>query len=125
MSIFKDKILFWSNLKNQGFKTTPECPEPARSDCHAWGAHPLYHLQTGILGVTPNEPCFKSVKIKPNLLDLDKVSGSVPHKLGDIKIDLSQKSDKLKGTVTLPYGLTGIFEYKDKTIQLKSGKNII
>ena len=124
--IFKDKILFWSNLKNQGFKTTPECPEPARSDCHAWGAHPLYHLQTGILGVTPNEPCFKSVKIKPNLLDLEKVSGTVPHKLGDIKIDLKQdKDNRVKGTVTLPEGLTGVFEYEGKTIALKQGKNII
>ena len=36
-----------------------------------------------------------------------------------------KKNDKIKGAITLPKGLTGVFEYEGKTIALKSGKNII
>ena len=121
--VFDEKINFWSDLTKQGFKTTPECPEPARSDCHAWGAHPLYHLQTGILGVSPYSPCFKTVQIKPNLLNLDKVEGCVPHKLGDIKVSLFKENDIIKGTVILPEGLTGIFFNNQEVIPLFSGEN--
>lgn len=123
--IFDDKVSFWSDLKKQGFKTTPECPEPARSDCHAWGAHPLYHLMTGILGINPSKPCFKEVKITPNLLSLNEVKGSVPHKLGDISVDFRKDGDSLKGTITLPEGLTGTYEYNGKTVNLSSGENKI
>lgn len=123
--IFDKRISFWSDLVKQGFKTTPECPEPARSDCHAWGAHPLYHLQTGILGIEPNEPCFKSVKITPRLLDLKEASGTMPHKLGNIKVSYTQENNETHGTIILPNGLDGICNVNGKTVKLTSGENKI
>jgi hypothetical protein len=33
-----DRLALWFELPGQGFKTTPEQPEPSRSDCHGWGA---------------------------------------------------------------------------------------
>lgn len=35
----------WRNLAEQGLRTTPEHWSCARSECHAWGAHPLLHFQ--------------------------------------------------------------------------------
>ena len=34
----------WGPLVDNGLATTIEMPEPTRSDCHGWGAHPAYHL---------------------------------------------------------------------------------
>lgn len=123
--VFDKNISFWSDLPKQGFKTTPECPEPARSDCHAWGAHPLYHLMTGILGINPAEPCFETVSITPNLLNLKEAKGTMPHRLGDIKVNFTKENDKIKGTVILPEGLYGTFEYENQKISLIPGTNII
>ncbi|MCB0182677.1 MAG: hypothetical protein KDE31_00350, partial [Caldilineaceae bacterium] len=33
-----ERLGLWFDLAAQGFKTTPEQPEPSRSDCHGWGA---------------------------------------------------------------------------------------
>lgn len=39
----------WGPLVENGLATTIEMPEPTRSDCHGWGAHPAYHLtMTGL-----------------------------------------------------------------------------
>lgn len=57
----------WFDLPSQGFKTTPEQPEPTRSDCHAWGAHPLFHFYASILGIRPAAPGFSRVEIAPQL----------------------------------------------------------
>ena len=35
---------FWLELRRQGLKTPIESAEPTRSDCHAWGSHPLLPL---------------------------------------------------------------------------------
>jgi glycogen debranching enzyme len=43
---FFDRMGLWFDLPAQGFKTTPEQPEPTRSDCHGWGAHPLRLVST-------------------------------------------------------------------------------
>ena len=37
----------------------------ARSDCHAWGSHPIYHLLTGVAGIKPASNGFASVRIVP------------------------------------------------------------
>ena len=43
----------------------PETPEPTRSDSHAWSAHPNYGLLATVLGVRPDAPGFRSVRIAP------------------------------------------------------------
>jgi hypothetical protein len=48
-----ERLKLWFNLKSHGFKTTLESPEPSRSDCHGWGAHPMYHYFATILGIRP------------------------------------------------------------------------
>ena len=58
-----ERLSLWFELPAQGFTTTPEMPEPTRSDCHAWGAHPLYHMFASLLGIRPAAPGFRSVTI--------------------------------------------------------------
>ena len=50
---FLKALEYWRKLPDFGFTTTPERPEPSRSDCHAWGAHPYYSVMTFLAGVTP------------------------------------------------------------------------
>ena len=59
---------FWFKLLGKGFFTTPERPEPSRSDCHAWGGHLLYYLVTGLGGLTPAEPGGKCFRFAPGKL---------------------------------------------------------
>lgn len=42
---FDRRLDVWRALPATGLRTLPEQPEPTRSDCHAWGAHILYHLK--------------------------------------------------------------------------------
>ena len=53
LDAYRKRLAFFGELQNRGFKTPPEMPEPSRSDCHAWGSHPLYHLSASTLGLRP------------------------------------------------------------------------
>ncbi|MCD8482912.1 MAG: hypothetical protein LR015_09775 [Verrucomicrobia bacterium] len=64
---FLQRLEFWQGLAEQGFKTTPEAPEPARSDCHGWGAHPLYHCLSSLAGIRPAAPGFKRGCYQPSI----------------------------------------------------------
>ena len=76
---------FWKALPQRGLFTTPERPEPSRSDCHAWGGHVLYHIVTGLAGVRPAEvggQVFKAVpgdlsNVPDFELDLQLSAGSI------------------------------------------------
>ena len=96
-----------------GLTTVPENPEPTRSDSHAWSAHPNYGLLATVLGVRPDAPGFRSVRIAPHLGPLQRAEGRIPHPLGDIEVRLVRSGARgLQGEVTLPEGLTGVFEWE-------------
>ncbi|MBN8525575.1 MAG: alpha-L-rhamnosidase [Planctomycetes bacterium] len=97
------RLSFWSGLAGQGFTTVPEAPEPSRSDCHAWGAHPLFHRTASILGIRPAAPGYAAVRISPMLGTLAHAAGSWPHPLGDIRVEIRGAH----GRVELPAGLPG------------------
>jgi hypothetical protein len=40
----RSRLTPWLELEEQGYRTTPEHWGPTRSECHAWGAHPLLHF---------------------------------------------------------------------------------
>ena len=60
-----ERMSFWKDLVKQGLKTPVEMPGDTRSDCHAWGSHPLFHLHASIAGVRPASPGFRTVRIAP------------------------------------------------------------
>ena len=50
-----------------GLTTWAEHPEPTRSDCHAWSAHPALDLLRVVAGIRPGSAGFKTVVIEPGL----------------------------------------------------------
>jgi alpha-L-rhamnosidase len=118
---FFERLELWFDLPGQGFKTTPEQPEPSRSDCHGWGAHPLYHFFATLLGIRPTSFGFDRVEIKPMPGHLTSLSGEMVHPYGRIVVDLRWDNGRVHGDVSLPAGLSGTFRYADKTVVLHPG----
>lgn len=81
-----DAMQYWLELPRFGFRTTPERPEPSRSDCHAWGAHPLYHLPRGIAGIRPTAFGGKRFQINPSLCRLKGFHAVIPLPQGDLTV---------------------------------------
>ena len=113
----------WYDLLVRNLSTTVEMPEPTRSDCHAWGAHPVYHFHASILGVRPGELGFKSVNVRPQLGGLTFAKGVMPHPLGDIRSDFTLNGGRLTGTVELPPGVSGRMVTVDGETMLNPGLN--
>lgn len=125
MDKFFERMSLWFNLKELDFKTTVEMPEPSRSDCHAWGAHPIYHYFASVLGIRPASPGFKTIRIEPQLGPLTQAKGTLVHPRGAIEVDLHMENTVPKGTITLPDEVTGTYHYGRATIDLVPGKQEI
>ncbi|MFC5410172.1 family 78 glycoside hydrolase catalytic domain [Larkinella bovis] len=116
----------WHEMLAMGLTTFAENPEPTRSDCHAWSAAPNYEFLSTVCGINPASPGFETVVITPYLGNLQFAEGTMPHPYGDIAVRFDKTpTGGLKGTVTLPEGLTGTLKWKGKTIVLKDGQQAI
>ncbi|MCB0011541.1 MAG: hypothetical protein KDE34_06560 [Anaerolineales bacterium] len=122
---FMKRMALWFELPAQGFKTTPEQPEPSRSDCHGWGAHPLYHYFATLLGIRPVSFAFEQVVIEPMAGHLTILTGEMVHPKGLIQAALHFENDRVRGDITLPAGLTGTFRFAGKTQPLAAGRQQI
>lgn len=124
--LFLKRLDLWNSYVGLGLCTPQESPGNARSDCHAWGSHPVYFMHTGLAGVQSIAPGFTKVRIAPCPGNLKKISCKTPHPDGSIETDL-QFDDKggVKGSISLPAGLSGEFVWKGKTLPLKSGRQEI
>ncbi len=118
---FFERLGLWLDLPKQGFKTTPEQPEPSRSDCHGWGAHPLYHFFATLLGIRPTSFGFGQVEIAPLPGYLTHLTGDMVHPGGRIEVDLHFEHDHVSGSVSLPSSLSGVFRYAGKTLEMRPG----
>jgi hypothetical protein len=121
----QERLVQWNALSELGLKTTVEKPEPTRSDCHGWSAHPLYHYFTTILGGRPGEPGCRTVTIRPQLGGLAWARGALVHPLGEIVVDFQAGDDGLRARVTLPDGLTGVLHLGGRAIPLAAGETMI
>jgi len=109
-----------------GLTSTPENPEPTRSDTHAWAAHPNYGLLATVLGVRAASRGFRTVAISPALGSLRRAEGRVPHPRGDIDVALTRVgSAGLSAEVTLPPGVSGRFEWQGRTVALRAGTQTV
>ncbi len=124
--LYLDRLGLWQGMIRDGLTTTPENPEPTRSDSHAWSAHPNYHLLTTVLGIRPGAPGFRSVTIAPALGALRRASGHMPHPAGTIEVRLERiDGDGVKAVVVLPAGVSGRFVWKGASYPLAPGVNHI
>jgi hypothetical protein len=125
MDKFFERMELWYEHEKLGMKTTMEAPEPTRSDCHAWGAHPLYHYFATLLGIRPASFGFDEIVIRPQLGPLKRASGKLVHPKGFIEADFEVKKGKLAGSISLPKGTKGIFVHAGKKKVLKAGRQSI
>ena len=119
----QQRLRFWYDLPGQGFTTTPEEPEPSRSDCHAWGAHPLWHVHANFAGVRPTAPGFASVRIQPQLGDWKHLECDLPVPQGVIRSRWQVVGGRLSGSVELPAGVAGVLVLDGAERVLKPGEN--
>ena len=110
----------WWELLALDLKTTVEAPEPGtRSDCHAWGAHPIYHFFTSLLGIRPSSPGFGSVHIAPQPGPLGWVRGTLVHPAGPVCVETEAGA----AVVRLPEGLHGTFANGQGTVPIGPGES--
>jgi hypothetical protein len=122
---YLETLGLWNDMIANGLTTFAENPDPARSDCHAWSASPDYDFLATVAGIRPASPGFKTVDIEPALGKLTFIKGQMPHPLGMISFDLKRDgTEGITGTITLPEGLTGIFKWDGKSIDLKGKTEI-
>jgi hypothetical protein len=111
----------WFEHVPNGLKTTIEMPEPTRSDCHAWGAHPLYHYFASILGIRPTAPGFADVEIAPNLGGLEWARGTLPTPFGDLTVEA--RADGVR--VVVPPGMNASLLRGERKTPLVEGENAL
>ncbi len=119
----QDRLSFWLDLPDLGFTTTPEEPEPSRSDCHAWGAHPLWHLHTTFAGVRPTAPGFATIRIRPQLGRWSHLVCDLPVPQGVIRSRWNSVDGHLTGCVDLPSGIGGVLVLNGSECVLSPGSN--
>lgn len=112
----------WTTLPERGLLTTPEQPEPTRSDCHAWGSHPWFHYLATIAGIRPDSPGFGTVAIRPSLGHLEHVEACWPHPCGDLRVNYQKNGKGLLAIVDLPPGLHGWIEHEGIRHALNPGR---
>ena len=118
-----EQLAPWREMLALGLTSTPENPEPTRSDSHAWAAHPNYGLLATVLGVRPATSGFRTVRIAPSLGPLRWAEGRVPHPAGDIELRVTRVGDRgLRAVVTLPPALSGEFLWGGRRVPLHGGR---
>lgn len=103
----------WRHMLESGTTITWEAWDqkykPNQDWNHAWGAAPANLFPRFLLGATPAEPGWKSVRIAPSTGGLKEAKGKIPTPRGPVEIHwLQDTSFNLK--VDLPEGMTARVE---------------
>jgi len=119
--LYLDQLEPWRQMLALGLTTWAENPEPTRSDCHAWSAHPNFDLLATVAGIESAAPGFAEVRISPHLGRLPELKASLPHPRGAITVQYQRRGDSLVADIALPAGVSGQFVWKGKEVVLKPG----
>ena len=96
----------WYNMIRTGSTLTTEawddCYKPNQDWNHAWGAAPINIITRKIIGIQPQEPGFKRIKIKPSPYLPDYVTIKVPTIVGDIFFTHKRKNRNHIITIKVP-----------------------
>ena len=124
--LFLGGLDLWKLCLDLHLSTLLEVPRSSsRSDCHGWGSHILWHMHTGLAGVKSAAPRYSKVLVAPQPGTLRFIKSSTPTPHGAVQLDLSFADGGASGTVTLPAGLDGDFEWNGERTALRPGKNEI
>lgn len=123
---YVDLLAPWRGMLALGLTSTPENPEPTRSDSHAWAAHPNFGLLAAVLGIRPASAGFRTVRIAPALGPLRWAEGRVPIPAGDVDVRLHRVGiGGMRAAVTLPGTVGGEFVWAGRRIALRPGRQTL
>ena len=95
----------WYNTIRSGstisFEAWDDKYKPNQDWNHAWGAAPADLLPHRLLGVTPQEPGWDRILIRPQVASLTRVSGMVPTVKGPVCVAV-ETADSYRVTLILP-----------------------
>ena len=123
---YTDMIAPWRQLAGMGLTTFPEyATDDNRSETHAWTTFPVLEMLSVICGIQLPVYGSKNIIIAPNPGNLEWAEGSLPYPDGPVKVKIVRSAGSINATVTLPEGITGVFKFKNKSVQLHSGQQQI
>ncbi len=76
----------WKELLKLNLTTIIESVALPRSDCHGWGALPLYEFTRKFLGVNPSAPGWEGILIEPKAWYIGKIEGTAVTPKGPVQI---------------------------------------
>jgi hypothetical protein len=93
----------WKEMIESGLSTFAETPEPTRSDCHAWSAHPVLGFFQIVAGVTSAAPGWAKAMIMPHPGSLRRFDARIAHPEGELRV--AYEDGKLAVTSPVPFRL--------------------
>lgn len=121
-----EQMDWWLKLLDEHCTTCPETPAGSRSECHAWSALPMYELMSVMAGIRRESGEPSNVVVKPHLNAVPDLRGKFATEYGSILFYYEKQENGIRGSITLPAGMTGTFLYPDGTsFSLVAGKNRI
>jgi hypothetical protein len=119
---YLDQLGPWRQMLALGLTTWAEKPEPTRSDCHAWSAHPNFDLLATVAGIEPAAAEFRQVEIRPHLGALHELKATLPHPQGEISVAYELRGKSFTADVVLPEKLSGWFYWGGTRVALHGGR---
>lgn len=92
----------WSQFLVDGYDTFGECWGWG-TPVHGWSSAPTRDLVAYVLGVTPAEPGFASVRVAPSLGTLGRAEGSVPTPSGFVHVGVEGGSVSVTSPVQIVF----------------------
>lgn len=105
----------WTEMIENGLTTFAENPEPTRSDCHAWSAHPILGFFQLVAGVTSIAPGWSKARIAPKPGSLRRFDARIAHPSGELRV--AYEDGRLEIDTPVPTDLV----WKGKTQRLAPG----
>ncbi len=93
----------WKQMIEDGLTTFAENPEPTRSDCHAWSAHPILGFFQIVAGVQSAAPGWKAARIEPHPGSLRRFDARIAHPDGELRV--AYEDGRLEIDSPVPYEL--------------------
>jgi alpha-L-rhamnosidase len=114
---YMEELAPWKEQIENGLSTFAENPEPTRSDCHAWSAHPILGFFQIVAGVTSVAPGWKKARVDPRPGSLRRFYASIAHPDGELSVKF--EGGKLTVDCPVPFEL----RWKGKRAELPPGRH--
>src|SRR5829696_98526 len=100
--LLPDLLRRWSVFLQNGYDTFGECWGWG-TPVHAWSATPTKDLIWYVLGVTPAEPGYGTVRIAPHPGTIERVAGAVPTPHGPVRVEVGHGQVRVDSPVPVRF----------------------